>query len=105
MYVAYANRDLNEKGARKIKPLKWIRYDEALEAFCFKDKFEKTYCVNKIRRIEDNTWMVPIVEGKLSFPQILSSLFVAKWISSTNSSISQASTTNFCGRMAKGNGT
>jgi predicted DNA-binding transcriptional regulator YafY len=36
VYIAYANRNLNEKQARKIKPLEWIHYGEALKALCFK---------------------------------------------------------------------
>jgi hypothetical protein len=56
VFIAYANRDLNEKQARKVKPLQWIRYGEAFKAFCFIDNIEKIFNTHKILRIEDQVW-------------------------------------------------
>jgi hypothetical protein len=57
VYIAYANRDPNEKQARKVKPLEWIRYGEAIKALCFIDNMEKTFNTHKILRIEDQSWV------------------------------------------------
>jgi hypothetical protein len=59
VYMAYANRDFDEKQARKVKPTKWTHYGEVFEALCFKANVEKHYATNKIRRIEDEEWVVP----------------------------------------------
>lgn len=58
VFIAYANRDPNEKQARKIKPFEWIRYGEAFKAFCFIDDMDKTFNTHKILRIEDQSWIV-----------------------------------------------
>lgn len=59
VHIAYANRDPHEKQVRKIKPLQWIRFGEALKAFCFIDDMEKTFNTHKILRIEDKEWTLP----------------------------------------------
>jgi hypothetical protein len=56
--MAYANRDPNERRARKVKPVDWVRFGEQFKAYCFTDEFEKTYDTHKIRRIKDQPWMV-----------------------------------------------
>jgi hypothetical protein len=58
VYIAYANHNPNEKQARKVKPLQWMRYGEAFKAFCFIDNMEKTFNTHKILRIEDHVWSV-----------------------------------------------
>jgi hypothetical protein len=58
IYIAYTNHNANEKQARKVKPLQWIRFGEAFKAFCFIDDMEKTFNTHKILRIEDKLWPV-----------------------------------------------
>jgi hypothetical protein len=58
VFMAYVNRDPNEKKARKVKPIEWIRYGEVFKALCFTDDYEKTYLVERVRRIEDQGWTV-----------------------------------------------
>jgi hypothetical protein len=70
VHIAYANRDFDEKEARKIKPTEWLCYGEVFWALCFKSNIKKKYCTNKIRQIEDEAWVVgtpppPAVEGIL----------------------------------------
>jgi predicted DNA-binding transcriptional regulator YafY len=58
VYIAYANRNPNEKQARKIKPFEWINYGEAFKAYCFIDNMDKTFKTHKILRIEEQPWVV-----------------------------------------------
>lgn len=69
VYIAYANRDPNEKQARKVKPLQWIRHGEVFKAFCFIGDMEKTFNTHKILRIEDEEWtLVPRGIDSILFP-------------------------------------
>jgi hypothetical protein len=58
IYIAYTNRDPNEKRARRIKPIGWVQYGECFKAICFIDNIEKNYNTHKVARIESQSWDV-----------------------------------------------
>jgi hypothetical protein len=59
-YIAYTNKDPQEKRARKIKPLEWVRYGKCFKALCFNQvpPINKTFNTHKVARIEENEWVI-----------------------------------------------
>lgn len=58
IYVAYNNRNPQEKAWRKMKPLMWKRYGKAIMAYCFTHNEEREFNFYRMLRIEDQSWTV-----------------------------------------------
>lgn len=97
VFIAYANHNSNEKQARKVKPLQWIRYGEAFKALCFIDDIEKTFNTHKILRIQDQVWTTGIT-------YIYTHLHVLTFVPNRKRCDSTTSNSSICGRLAYWNG-
>jgi hypothetical protein len=58
IHIAYINHDPNEKRAKKVKPIEWLRYGKVFKAHCFIDDVEKPFSTRKVRKFEDQPWLV-----------------------------------------------